>query len=95
MLLYIKDHCEEYMGQSSIEESLGLVTDFGVLPNGFQDCSCVAHKRCQGQEKNQVLYVRLIDEFATEQQLFLTVCLRGLSCKGRVKTEKYNYSTAL
>ena len=95
MLLHIKDHCEEYVGQGSIEESLGLAADFGVLPNGFQDCFCVTHERCQGQENNQVLYMRLIDVFATEQQLFLTVCLRDLSRKGRVKTEKDNYSTAL
>ena len=44
MLLYIKDHCEEYVWQCSIEESLGLVADFGVLSNGFQECFSVTHQ---------------------------------------------------
>ena len=37
VLVYIKDHCEEDVGQGSIEEYLGLVANFGVLPNRFQD----------------------------------------------------------
>ena len=80
MLLHIKDHCEEDVWQCSIEESLCLAADFGVLPDSFQDCFCVTHQYCQGQKDNHVLYVRLINVLAAEKQLFLTVSLRDLGC---------------
>ena len=37
VFLYIKDHCEEDAWQSRVEERLGLVADFLILPNRFQD----------------------------------------------------------
>ena len=95
VLLHIKDHREEDVGQGSIKERLGLVANFWVLSNSFQDCFCVTHQYCQGQIKDNVLYVRLVNEFAAEEQLFLTVGLRYLSCQGCVKTKEDKYSTAL
>ena len=42
VLLYIKDHCEEDVRQCCVEERLGLVAYFGILPNRFQDDLSVA-----------------------------------------------------